>query len=90
MNENLKLLEEDHLYHIALSTVQDDLRNLFGDVKVGSSETLHLGSLLNQSITSLIVSESKSINRLINQASKESMVVKISTETNGEAGDGSN
>ncbi|XP_045207817.1 uridine phosphorylase 1-like isoform X2 [Mercenaria mercenaria] len=33
LNENLKLLEEDHLYHIALSNVQDNLRELFGDVK---------------------------------------------------------
>lgn len=33
LNENLRALEEDHLYHIALSTVQDDLKQLFGDVK---------------------------------------------------------
>ncbi|XP_060551590.1 uridine phosphorylase 1-like [Ruditapes philippinarum] len=32
-NENLKRLTEDHLYHIALSNVQHDLRQLFGDVK---------------------------------------------------------
>lgn len=34
LNENLRQLEEDHLYHIALCTAKDDLQELFGDVKV--------------------------------------------------------
>lgn len=33
LNGNLKELKEDHLYHIALSNMQHDLRQLFGDVK---------------------------------------------------------
>ncbi|KAL4228888.1 Uridine phosphorylase 1 [Mactra antiquata] len=34
LNANLREMEEDHLYHIALCTSQDDLPKLFGDVKV--------------------------------------------------------
>ncbi|XP_052805733.1 uridine phosphorylase 1-like [Mya arenaria] len=33
-NARLKSIQDDHLYHIALSTGSDDLRRLFGDVKV--------------------------------------------------------
>ena len=33
-NALLSGLPEDHLYHIALSNVQDDLKQMFGDVKV--------------------------------------------------------
>ena len=37
MNPHIKEMREDVLYHIGLSTASQDLKEMFGDVKVRSS-----------------------------------------------------